>query len=193
MSKARLVITAVVIEGRSQSEVARAYGASQSWISRLVKRYRLEGDAAFIPHSAAASHQPKPPATADHRPDRLGARETRQRAPIFWAAQLCAAEPRRRGAPSPSRRNARLQPPSHPTACRTRSPTVVAIRQIVIANDPDKTPVTNRVEADFGGSFRHRSRSRALRRDSPHSYRCNRTCWTCVSTPPASPLLAYLG
>jgi hypothetical protein len=26
---------------------------------------------------------------------------------------------------------------------------VVAIRQIVIANDPDKTPVTNRVEADF--------------------------------------------
>lgn len=51
MSKARLVITAVVIEGRSQSEVARAYGASQSWISRLVKRYRLEGDAAFIPHS----------------------------------------------------------------------------------------------------------------------------------------------
>lgn len=26
---------------------------------------------------------------------------------------------------------------------------MVAIRQIVIANDPDKTPVTNRVEADF--------------------------------------------
>jgi hypothetical protein len=51
VSKARLVITAVVVEGRSQSEVARAYGVSQSWISRLVKRYRLEGDAAFIPHS----------------------------------------------------------------------------------------------------------------------------------------------
>lgn len=51
MSKARLVITAVVVEGRSQSEVARANGVSQSWISRLVKRYRLEGDAAFIPHS----------------------------------------------------------------------------------------------------------------------------------------------
>ncbi|WP_109469946.1 sigma factor-like helix-turn-helix DNA-binding protein [Mycolicibacter heraklionensis] len=39
MSKARLVITAVVIEGRSQSEVALAYGVSQSWISRLVRRY----------------------------------------------------------------------------------------------------------------------------------------------------------
>ena len=51
MSKARLVITAVVVEGRSQSEVARDYGVSQSWISRLVTRYRLEGDAAFQPRS----------------------------------------------------------------------------------------------------------------------------------------------
>lgn len=35
MSKARLVITAVVVEGRSQSAVAREYGVSQGWISRL--------------------------------------------------------------------------------------------------------------------------------------------------------------
>ena len=46
-----MVITAVIVEGRSQSEVARAYGVSQSWISRLVARYRLEGDAAFEPRS----------------------------------------------------------------------------------------------------------------------------------------------
>jgi transposase InsO family protein len=51
MSKARLVITAVVVEGRSQGEVARAYGVSQGWISRLVARYRAEGDAAFEPRS----------------------------------------------------------------------------------------------------------------------------------------------
>lgn len=51
MSKARLVITAVVFEGRSQSDVARDYGVSQSWISRLVARYRLDGDAAFEPRS----------------------------------------------------------------------------------------------------------------------------------------------
>jgi transposase InsO family protein len=51
VSKARLVITAVIVEGRSQSEVARAYGVSQSWISRLVKRYHLEGEAAFQPRS----------------------------------------------------------------------------------------------------------------------------------------------
>ena len=51
MSKARPVITAVIIEGRSQSEVALEYGVSQGWISRLVKRYRLEGEAAFEPRS----------------------------------------------------------------------------------------------------------------------------------------------
>ena len=51
MSKARLVITAVVIEGRSQGEVARAYGVSQGWVSRLVARYRAEGETAFEPRS----------------------------------------------------------------------------------------------------------------------------------------------
>jgi transposase len=51
MSKARLVITAVVTEGRSQGEVARGYGVSQGWVSRLVARYRTEGEAAFEPRS----------------------------------------------------------------------------------------------------------------------------------------------
>jgi transposase InsO family protein len=51
MSKARLVITAVVVEGRKQSEVAAAYGVSKGWVSRLVARYREEGDAAFEPRS----------------------------------------------------------------------------------------------------------------------------------------------
>lgn len=51
MSKARLVITTVVLEGRSQSEVARTYGVSQGWISRLVARCNSEGEAAFEPRS----------------------------------------------------------------------------------------------------------------------------------------------
>ncbi len=51
VSKARLVITAVLIEGRSQSRVARTYGVSQSWISKLVARYNREGEAAFEPRS----------------------------------------------------------------------------------------------------------------------------------------------
>jgi transposase InsO family protein len=58
MSKARLVITAVVIEGRSQGEVARAYGVSQGWVSRLVARYRAEGEAAFEPRSRRPGTSP---------------------------------------------------------------------------------------------------------------------------------------
>jgi transposase InsO family protein len=59
MSKARLVITAVVVEGRSQSEVARTYGVSQPWVSRLVARYRAEGEAAYEPRSRAPRRSPR--------------------------------------------------------------------------------------------------------------------------------------
>jgi transposase len=59
MSKARLVITAVVVEGRSQREVARAYGVSQGWVSRLVARYRAEGEAAFEPRSRRPGTSPQ--------------------------------------------------------------------------------------------------------------------------------------
>jgi len=59
MSKARLVITAVVREGRSQGEVARAYGVSQGWVSRLVARYRAEGEAAFEPRSRRPRTSPR--------------------------------------------------------------------------------------------------------------------------------------
>jgi transposase len=58
MSKARLVITAVVVEGRTQGEVARAHGVSQGWISRLVARYRAEGEAAFWPRSRRPKTSP---------------------------------------------------------------------------------------------------------------------------------------
>ena len=51
MSKARLVITAVVLEHRQQAEVARSYGISEGWVSKLVARYRAEGEAAFEPRS----------------------------------------------------------------------------------------------------------------------------------------------
>src|SRR5215467_15640908 len=59
MSKARLVITAVIIEGRSQGEVARAYGVSQGWVSRLVARFRAEGEAAFEPRSRRPRSSPR--------------------------------------------------------------------------------------------------------------------------------------
>ena len=49
MSKARLVITAVIVEKRPVGEVARAYGVARSWIYKLLERYRAEGEAAFEP------------------------------------------------------------------------------------------------------------------------------------------------
>ena len=69
MSKARLVITAVVVEGRSQSEVAKAYGVSKGWVSKLVARYRAEGDAAFEPRSRRPRRSPT--ATAPEAVERI--------------------------------------------------------------------------------------------------------------------------
>jgi transposase InsO family protein len=57
MSKRRLVIAAVE-SGQSQSQVAETYGVSQGWISKLMARYRLEGEAAFEPLSRAPSSSP---------------------------------------------------------------------------------------------------------------------------------------
>src|SRR5664280_3727719 len=59
MSKARLVITAVIVEGRSQAEVARSYGVSPGWVSKLVARYRAEGEAAFEPRSRRPKTSPQ--------------------------------------------------------------------------------------------------------------------------------------
>ena len=59
MSKAQLVITAVVLEGRSKSEVARDYEVSRWWVQQLVKRYQTEGATAFEPHSRRPHHNPR--------------------------------------------------------------------------------------------------------------------------------------
>jgi hypothetical protein len=60
-SKARPVVTTVVVEGRSQGEAARAYGVSQGWVSRLVARYRAEGRRRSSPdHGVRRPHPPRP-------------------------------------------------------------------------------------------------------------------------------------
>jgi leucine-zipper of insertion element IS481 len=57
MSKACLVITLVVLEGRSQSEVPAPTG-SLTRIFRLVARYRTEGETAFEPRSRRPKRSP---------------------------------------------------------------------------------------------------------------------------------------
>jgi transposase InsO family protein len=59
MSRARLVITAVTVEKRPVSEVARSYGVARSWIYTLLARYRAEGDAAFEPRSRRPRTSPR--------------------------------------------------------------------------------------------------------------------------------------
>jgi transposase InsO family protein len=58
MSKARLVITAVTVEQRPVSEVARSYGVARSWIYALLARYRAEGEAAFEPRPGRPKTSP---------------------------------------------------------------------------------------------------------------------------------------
>ncbi len=67
VSKARLIITAVVLEGRPQADVARSYDVSPSWVSKLMARYRTESDAAFEPRSRRPHTNPTaiPTQTAD--------------------------------------------------------------------------------------------------------------------------------
>src|SRR3954454_23522263 len=67
MSKARLVITAIEVEGRTPAEVTAAYGVSRSWLYELLKRYRAEGEAAFQPRSRRPHTSPRatPPATVE--------------------------------------------------------------------------------------------------------------------------------
>jgi transposase InsO family protein len=73
---ARLVITAVVVEGRSKSEVARDYQVSRRWVQKLVARYHAEGDAAFEPRS-------RPPRSS---PQRIG--ESLEDQIVAWRKQL---------------------------------------------------------------------------------------------------------
>jgi transposase InsO family protein len=58
MSIARVVITAVVVEGVSRSEVARDYGVSRRWVQKLLARYAVEGEAAFEPRSRRPHSSP---------------------------------------------------------------------------------------------------------------------------------------
>jgi transposase len=58
MSQARLVVTAVLVEGRAKAEVARTYGISRTWVHELVRRYQAEGDAGLQPRSRRPRSNP---------------------------------------------------------------------------------------------------------------------------------------
>jgi transposase InsO family protein len=56
--RAQLVITAITTQGLTQAEAARTYGLSEAWVSRLMARYRDEGEAAYTPRSRRPNTSP---------------------------------------------------------------------------------------------------------------------------------------
>jgi transposase InsO family protein len=59
VQKRQLIITAVVLEGRSPTEVAATYGVARSWVNTLVKRYLAEGETAYQPRSRRPKNSPR--------------------------------------------------------------------------------------------------------------------------------------
>ena len=78
----RAVILSVMIEGRSQ-ETARLYGVSEAFVSRLLARYRAEGDTAFEPRS--------------RRPHTSPTRSSIEHCPLVVPATAVRKVPARRG------------------------------------------------------------------------------------------------
>ena len=58
MGMPQLIVTAVLVEGRSKSEVARDYGVSRRWVITLVQRYLAEGEAGLGPRSRRPRSSP---------------------------------------------------------------------------------------------------------------------------------------
>jgi transposase InsO family protein len=59
MGMPQLVVTAVLVEGRSKSEVARDYGLSRRWVITLVQRYLAQGEAGLAPRSRCPKSSPR--------------------------------------------------------------------------------------------------------------------------------------
>jgi transposase InsO family protein len=59
MGMPQLIVTAVLVEGRSKSEVACEYGVSRRWVITLVQRFLADGDAGLEPQSRRPRNSPQ--------------------------------------------------------------------------------------------------------------------------------------
>lgn len=64
MGMPELIVTSVLTEGRSKSEVARDYGVSRRWVITLVQRFLAEGHSGLVPRSRRPRHSPNQTPTA---------------------------------------------------------------------------------------------------------------------------------
>jgi transposase InsO family protein len=90
MSLVRLVICAVIVEGRPKAEVAREYGISRFWVQQLVKRFQAEGEAAFEPRSRRPHHSPQA-VSAETEDEIIRLRKTLSRRGLDAGAETIAA------------------------------------------------------------------------------------------------------
>jgi transposase len=58
MGMPQLIVTSVLVEGRTKSEVARDYGVSRRWVITLVQRFLAEGDAGLAARSRRPHRSP---------------------------------------------------------------------------------------------------------------------------------------
>lgn len=58
MDKARFLVEAHLLEGRSVAELAAAHGVHRSWLYKLLARYEAEGEAGLVPRSRRPHHSP---------------------------------------------------------------------------------------------------------------------------------------
>src|SRR5690242_4995982 len=68
MGLARYLVEAVVVEGRSITELARSHGVSRFWVYKLLARYREGGYPALEPRSRrprSCSHRATPEVEAE--------------------------------------------------------------------------------------------------------------------------------
>jgi Winged helix-turn helix len=130
MSMARVVIMAVVLEGRPKSAVARDYGVSRRWVQILVARYLAEGEAAFEPRSR------RPHASPQRTSQEVGDANWRDRQPLVRthsygmqgrAARLAASVAALRAAPLESEGGQEgAARPGGAHACGSRVPSMAA-------------------------------------------------------------------
>src|SRR3712207_3323981 len=101
MGMPQLVVTAVLVEGRRKSAVARDYGVSRRWVITLVQRYLADGDAGLAPRSRRPRSSPR--RTADELEDEIVAlRKQLTRAGHEAGAATIAAPLDRRHGTSPA-------------------------------------------------------------------------------------------
>jgi transposase len=97
----QLVVTAVLIEGRTKSDAARDYGVSRRWVVTLVQRYLAEGEAGLQPRSRRPHTSPTRTAT-ELEDEIVAIRKKLDRAGHVAGAATIAAHLHRRHGTSPA-------------------------------------------------------------------------------------------